>query len=288
MTLWGHSAGSVAVDYYNFAFPTTPLVSGLIMDSGTAHLDQLVSPDTTHSNFTFVASKVGCGNQTSADAELECMRKVPASVIEDFVHEYEDSGVTPSITFAPVVDEKIVFGDYSERAALGAQSSLPAIIGMDANEGMFLAPYNASGADQAVADSISYAYFWCPATKTSIERSASPQNLTTYRFLYSGDFLNVSPESWMGAYHSSELPLIFGTHDLNGKSTDFEVAVSEGMQDAYLAFAKGQDLSGEGVGWGKYEGKKGNVRVWAGDRMRVSKEMVLEDIEDECEALGLL
>lgn len=124
MVMWGHSAGSVAVDYYNFAFPSEPIVKGLIMDSGTAHLDQLVSPDTAHSNFTWVASNVGCGNQTTAAAELACMRKVPAASIEDFVHAYEDSGASPSMTFGPTVDETIIFGNYTERAALGVLSTL--------------------------------------------------------------------------------------------------------------------------------------------------------------------
>ena len=43
----------------------------------------------------------------------------------------------------------------------------------------------------------------------------------------------------MGAYHSSELPLLFGTHDLyRGPSSSLEYATSYAMQDAWLAFAK--------------------------------------------------
>ncbi|KAK0103523.1 hypothetical protein ONS95_005544 [Cadophora gregata] len=285
MVLWGHSAGSVAVDYYNFAYPSDPIVKGLIMNSGTVHLDQLVSPDTPHSNFTFVASNVGCANQTNAAAELACMRNVPADVIEDFLHAYEDSGVSPSITFAPTVDDVIVFGNYTERTALGALSTLPAIIGNTANEGMFLAPYVSTGSDQSIATQISYEYFWCPSTKSSYERLAA--NRTTHRFLYSGNFTNVSPKPWIGAYHSSELPSVFATHDLNGESGEFEVAVSEKMQDAWLAFAKDLDGGLEALGWEAYEGRGGAVMEFAGEDGSVGTIVELGEIEEECAAQGL-
>ncbi|OTA26318.1 hypothetical protein BTJ68_10564 [Hortaea werneckii EXF-2000] len=55
--------------------------------------------------------------------------------------------------------------------------------------------------------------------------------LTTYRYIYSGNFSNVSPLPWMGAYHSSELPMIFGTHyEYRGNSTPFEWEVAHTMQ----------------------------------------------------------
>lgn len=120
MTIWGQSAGAVAVDYYNFAHAADPIVAGLIMDSGTAHLNQLLSSDTPHSNFSFVAAGLGCGNLTSSPStELACMRDVPAWKIEKFVATYEDSGAAPGITFSPVIDEKWVFGNYTARAANG-------------------------------------------------------------------------------------------------------------------------------------------------------------------------
>lgn len=36
MLLWGQSAGSISVDYYNYAYPKDPIVSAFSMDSGTA------------------------------------------------------------------------------------------------------------------------------------------------------------------------------------------------------------------------------------------------------------
>ncbi|CRG91262.1 hypothetical protein PISL3812_08310 [Talaromyces islandicus] len=42
----------------------------------------------------------------------------------------------------------------------------------------------------------------------------------------------------MGAYHSSELPLLFGTHyEFRGNSTPFEWQISTIFEDLWLSFA---------------------------------------------------
>jgi carboxylesterase type B len=115
--LWGQSAGAISVAYYSYRYPEDPIVSSLIMDSGSELLD-LTTIDPTSSNFTFLASQFGCGGLQPA-AELACMRKVDAFAIEDFLHSYQDAGTTPAITFTPAVDEKTVFSDYHARALAG-------------------------------------------------------------------------------------------------------------------------------------------------------------------------
>ncbi|KAF4309207.1 putative chlorogenic acid esterase precursor protein [Botryosphaeria dothidea] len=287
MAIWGQSAGAVAVDYYNFAQVEDPIVKGLIMDSGTAHLDQLTSWDLPHSNFTFVASSLGCGNQTSAAAELACMRDVPADKIEKFVAEYEDSGKAPSITFSPIVDNKWVFGNYTERARNGDQSGLPAIIGFNKNEGAFLAAYNATtGPDAATVATLGYEYFYCPATKTTFERLDA--GLKTHRYFYAGNFSNVSPMFFDGAYHSSELPQIFGTSgDFRGASTAFEIEVSHALQDAWVAFIKDPKKGLDDVEWPEYKGEGGDVRQFAVGEIAAQTGDVTT-FEEECARRGLL
>jgi hypothetical protein len=77
--------------------------------------------------------------------------------------------------------------------------------------------------------------------------------LPTYRYQYAGNFSNISPVDWMGAYHSckiliysyynseyadknpAELPLIFGTHyEYREASTPFEYEVSHAMEGLCL------------------------------------------------------
>jgi hypothetical protein len=104
----------MSVDYYNFAYPQDPIVSGLIMDSGTA-FTPLGTNDPTHTNFTFVAGHFGCGN-LSAPAELACMRKIRSREIENFLKAYQDNGTQPPISFNPVIDNRTKFANYTTRA----------------------------------------------------------------------------------------------------------------------------------------------------------------------------
>ena len=90
----------------------------------------------------------------------------------------------------------------------------------------------------------------------------------------------------MGAYHSSELPMLFGTHALNGESDDFEVTVSEAMQDAYLAFARDSEKGLDELDWEAYELTERKVREFGATGV-VEQMVALTEIEDECAALGL-
>lgn len=134
MVIWGQSAGATAVDFYQYAYPDNPLVTGLIQDSGTAHLDILKNSAVgDYSSFSLVAANVGCANATSAAAELECMRAVPAETLEGFVAAYEDGADDPALTFTPLVDGVLVFENYTERAMAGNMSNLVCIHGCGAD-----------------------------------------------------------------------------------------------------------------------------------------------------------
>lgn len=58
----------------------------------------------------------------------------------------------------------------------------------------------------------------------------------------------------MGAYHSSELPLLMGTHpDFRNRSTQLEWDTSCAMQDAWVAFASDPVNGLASQGWERYE-----------------------------------
>lgn len=123
MVIWGQSAGAASVDFYNYAYPKDPIVGGLIMDSGTAMIPS--RGDTTGASFNHVASQVGCsGLANDTDAQLACMRKVPAKTIEDFVAKQSNTGASPSLSFGPTADGKSVFANYTERALAGKQAKI--------------------------------------------------------------------------------------------------------------------------------------------------------------------
>lgn len=110
------SAGGSSVDIYSYAWRDDPIVTGFAADSGSA-ASQLL-PQYGGANFSFLASKVGCGG-LKASAELTCMQNVPAGTLENTLSAYLVSEQEPSISFTPVVDSILTFENYTERALAG-------------------------------------------------------------------------------------------------------------------------------------------------------------------------
>ena len=243
MTLWGQSAGASSVSYYVFSYYEDPIISGFITDSGTAK-DSAAVPST--SNFTYVANQLGCSDPAD---EISCMRSVPASEIADFVANY--NGTAP-LSFGPVPDGKTVPANITSRTLNHQLPNIPGIIGTNAQDGVPFAPYNPEGPNLTIAESARLSTFFCPSTYQISLRQR--EKYETFSYFYGGNFSNISPRPWLGAFHSGELPLIFGTHpNYRGESTEFEKETSVAMQDAWVAFAAGGTAGLEATGWPLYE-----------------------------------
>ena len=124
ITLWGQSAGGASVDIYGYAYPDDPIISSLICDSGSANL--LGSVDAAQTNFTFLAGLVGCGN-LAPQSELDCMRNVPATTLENALSNYGISGAKPSIAFTPFPDNVTAFSNSTDRAVRGLVAKIVSI-----------------------------------------------------------------------------------------------------------------------------------------------------------------
>ncbi|KAF2654849.1 alpha/beta-hydrolase [Lophiostoma macrostomum CBS 122681] len=277
ITLWGQSAGAMSVDFYNLAYPEDPIVSGLIMESGTALLP-FGEGNEQHSNFTFVAENLGCGN-LSAQGELACMRNISWTDIISFIKTYSDAATTPPLIFLYVVDNSTFFSNYTARALAGNFTKKPAITGTNKQEGQaFVLPYDpVTGVNLTEADATTYGFFACPDLQTSKDRYAA--GAKTYRYQYAGNFSNISPLPWTGAYHSSEEPMVFGTYGIErGGGTEFEAEVSRAMQDRWLAFAEDPVEGLERVGWDAYK-PGGNDALFGSGALAVQPvaESILDD-----------
>lgn len=67
----------------------------------------------------------------------------------------------------------------------------------------------------------------------------------------------------MGAYHSSELPMLFGTYaDIGGARTFFQEQTSHAMQDLWLELAKNPENGLANAGWPKYT--SGSMEILSG------------------------
>ena len=280
ITLWGQSAGAASVDYNNFAFYDAPIVTGFFAQSGTALLP-ITSADATQSNFSFVASHLGCDHPSNPTKELECMRRVSWEDIEEFVGGYTDNGTMPSIAFDPVPDDKIVFTNYTQRYEQNKVSQRPAIFSNTEEEGNSLVTYHRSGINETAARELTLGGFLCPSAETS--RLRTQAGLTTYRYEYSGVFDNVSPLPWMGPYHASDLPMMFATHqdytNGEGHSTPFEFAVSERMEDLVFSFMLDPEHGPEKHGWAPYTSGE-ILRFGAGKK--VMQNVSVESVDGVC------
>jgi acetylcholinesterase len=285
ITLWGQSAGAASVDYYNHAYAHDPIISGLIMDSGTAFIP-IGTNDTTHSSFSIVAQHFNCptANSSSAAEELNCLKKVKQEDIENFLQSYQNAGTSPSLSFNTVVDGRTKFANYTQHTLSKDFTLLPAIIGTNTNEGVAFTPFTTSlqGPNQTAANALTLRVLLCPADVTTSLRYEV--GAKTYRYLYAGNFSNIAPRSWEGAYHSSELPLIFGTSGIaRGTDTALETTLSERMQDLWLAFASNPENGLEKEGWEEY--RPGGSAVVLGEDGVLVGSIGTDELEAPC--LGL-
>lgn len=117
ITLWGQSGGAIATDYYNFAYPEDPIIKGIIMASSSAYWYGPALKEYGNS-FSILASHLGCRNMT-ASLELDCMKKIDAMEIENFLGAYYTAGTLPRLSFPQIVDNETVFENYTERYRSG-------------------------------------------------------------------------------------------------------------------------------------------------------------------------
>lgn len=279
ITLWGHSAGSVSVDSYSFSYPQDPIVQGLILSSGTAQsVVKFGAP-----NFTVVADHFDC-DRANPTEELDCMRDVPFRNITAWLKDRLDNKTIPGIAFTPVTDNRTSWDNHTIRALAGQFIRKPAIIGTTVNEWAPFLPYNRTyGPNQTIADNGTLSVFLCPSVLTTHERYAGG-DATTYRYLYGGNFSNIAPQWWEGAYHSSDLPMVFGTHSIaRSNSTSFEVAVSEEMQDFFLAFAEDPENGLPAKGWQGYKGDSKGESALFGWKDQVVRPIADKELESGCD-----
>ncbi|KAI2603462.1 alpha/beta-hydrolase [Hypoxylon fragiforme] len=291
ITVWGHSAGGVSADLLSFAYPDNPLAAGFFLMSGTAMRVFSQGDNALQANFTYVAQELGCDYPDDPKAELECMQQVPVHQITNFIGHYGDDGKKPSLFFRPVADSKVIHKDYMDRAQKGLISKVPTLISDTSNEQSSLITYPIDdllgGPDKTKIDKGTLDEFVCPACNSSNVRALN--NITTYRYQYAGIFPNLTPFSWMGAYHGADLPMIFGSYNMTGGATEFQRQVADAMQDYVLAFLTDPENGIKNLGWLPSNTPAGGdgpmVRFSAGTE--VIRSISSLDVDMACVGLGL-
>ncbi|KJA28776.1 hypothetical protein HYPSUDRAFT_196943 [Hypholoma sublateritium FD-334 SS-4] len=255
ISLFGQSAGASAADIYTFAHPNDTIVKGVIEESGNLGFitsDALGNPTLNVTGWNTVAAAIGCGSTANA-AQLKCMEAVPFRTLENAV-------ISTGIEFNLLTDNITIFSDTLARAAAGNFLKVPLLGGSNLNEGdifIVAAQLITTGValpfiTEVLADIMTQTTFTCPASSTAQERLAA--GVPTWRYQYQGVFPDISARPDLRAYHSSEIPLVFGTYNAStfAAPTATEVALSRYMQSAWVAFARDPAQGLVGFGWPVY------------------------------------
>jgi len=266
VTIFGESAGGYSVKQL-LANPPSPLpFRGAIMESQATGL-----PGNGTTSYENVVAHFNCTNATS---QLACLRTVDAFAIRDYL-------ISSNLYFPPVInDGTYVASDSLPEIQSGKFAPVPILIGTNKDEGrvfvdlLGLDPANSgneslvnqiiedvTGIDVssilqallngydldlsndfylALSQLITDVGFTCTAsTLSSTLVAAGRQPVWRYRF--DGVFPNVSPFPNAGAFHSVEIPEVFGTYPLVnelGTATADQIALSKYMRKVWADFAK--------------------------------------------------
>ncbi|KAL8883068.1 MAG: hypothetical protein Q9192_007468, partial [Flavoplaca navasiana] len=259
----GQSSGSVAVDYWTFAYTDDPIVAGYIQHSGNALSFGLNSRQVAEKHWYDVSKRLGCGGEGDT---VGCMRAIGnVSAIEEAVGmvkpEETDDPARVAPTFQPTPDNITVFNNYKERYERGNFSRLPVLLGQTANEANWykIPAYRTNTTLPAsLWRSFETSSFTCPTSFAAHARSSF--NIPTYRFIYHGDWPNLrlygpstgnGNERGSGAWHGSDVVMVLGNSvGVSGleKSRE-EERMERVMGGVWGAFVRDPRDGLRGMGW---------------------------------------
>ncbi|TGO38046.1 hypothetical protein BHYA_0083g00250 [Botrytis hyacinthi] len=269
VTIFGESAGALSVDAFVTSYPILPTFRAAIMQSGQDSIRTLTAKPglgtvSGTSSWNALAAGLGC----STGSALACLRAANALTIKSYIEHAE-------LSFQPVVDNVTRVSNPQLKRSNHQIANVPVLIGSNAQEGsafvygqsnitaalQALFPDNATlqaevfatypvGKDglntpAAVVEQIyTDMIFQCPGA--IVANSSSAAGYPTFRYYYNATFANIQPVPGLGAYHSSEIPLVFG--NLPANSTAAEKSLSALIQKSWANFAKNPQV---GPGWNK-------------------------------------
>jgi carboxylesterase type B len=146
-----------------------------------------------------------------------------------------------------------VVGETSLTAAINASFPESALLRQLVTEAYAIGTPGITSGYGAIAQIYAEYVFQCPAALVSNESALA--GFPTWRYYVNASIPNLNPTAALAAlglptlsleaYHSSEIPLVFGTYPTAGAMSQ-EIALSKYMQTAWANFAK--DPYGEGPG----------------------------------------
>ncbi|OTA81644.1 hypothetical protein M434DRAFT_380000 [Hypoxylon sp. CO27-5] len=257
ITIFGESAGAWSVKQLLIHPPSPPQFRAAILQS------QAFGPLTDNQeSWNTSARALGCTDLNSSSSTLGCVTKAPAQSVRAVLH---DQG----LGFTPVVDNATNGPMFRDAVEENLVAQLPILIGTNANEGSILAsvippsevllggifandtdamrlarsayPINATDMELRSLITTDYTY---TCTTSAIAHAAASNRQNVWRYYFNASFSNNQPIPRAGAFHTSEIPLVW---------------LSESMQKAWGNFAKDPEV---GPGWPAIGTSENDLRVF--------------------------
>ena len=264
ITVFGQSAGGASTDLIAYAYPNDPIAQALISESGV--LNSVIGTGTTQAsvqnNWYQASQNAGCGGAEDGETTVTCMK---SKSWQEILQAIAPIGLTALMSgFAPFSDGKLIPDNVVASGTAGDFAKLPYLTGSTDDEAAFflivaLAYTNLTAQEidaipvaliQPILDLITMDGFTCPASQAAGFRVTYNVPVWRYRY-YGGNYTNTYISPLGSAYHTSELPLVFGTAATVTDIPDsaVEVAAASYMRNAWTTFAKDPIDGLSGLGW---------------------------------------
>ncbi|KAF1982810.1 alpha/beta-hydrolase [Aulographum hederae CBS 113979] len=289
ITLFGQSAGAGAVDGYAYSWPDDPIVHAFIPESGTVAIG---SHEGDVEGWYKVSEKVGCGGKDKGEETLSCMR---AKTWQELLPPQKADPTAPGsrIRYGPIADGKLIFSDYQALNREGRFAKRPLLVGNTNNENGLGTPGKGNVTIQRPLTSYNLTTraplsitIACGTQFAAAARAA--HGVPVWRYLYEGDYPNQNLGGW-GAWHGSEIAMVFGTAELVSRmpDTENERTMSHVMMVAWTEFAKDPVEGWKRMNWPSYDPEKETV-VKIGGKDSSKVEFVGRGVNDDsCPKDGL-
>ncbi|PSK43735.1 hypothetical protein B9Z65_7249 [Elsinoe australis] len=293
ITIFGQSSGGVAVDYYSYKYVEDPLVAGYISHSGNAFSFPTNDLALAEKNWYNVTDQLGCGSTGSV---LPCMRTKTIQEILAAVGRVRPPP-TGSLTrtqpaFQPTVDGQgvLAVAEYADRLKSGRFSKRPYLfINNDNEAGYYKIPAFAQGNILPESDwqEFNAESFTCPNTFEAFYRST--QGVPVWLARYFGDWDNIRLYPTSGAYHGSDLEMIFSaSEDVSGLPESPAQRRTEAlMQRAWATFADDPVNGLTRLGWPRYTRASPSLIELARNDTPLAQFAAPQSFDNVCSTLNL-
>ncbi|KAH7396267.1 Alpha/Beta hydrolase protein, partial [Pyrenochaeta sp. MPI-SDFR-AT-0127] len=266
VTLFGESAGAFSIDTLLTSYPkgSSPPFRAAILQSG--QYSYRAAPTTSSiPAWNNLTAELSCPGTYSSN--LTCVRAANATTIQNIIN-------VNSLVFSPIADNITLVSNPAARRLSGNISHIPVLGGTNAQEGriFMIGQSNVTAYLQATFGAVASALiptieaaypigknglnngydvisqiftdiaFQCPQALWA--NATASIGIPTWRYYFNASFTNTQGFSGLGAYHASEIPLVFRTYRAANTTTQ-EFALAQFMQGAWARFAK-NPLAGPG------------------------------------------